>query len=191
MLLLLNTWNFFCNWLFVSSVNDLVICKLPKWIVMVLENVQAAEVINECVIRHTLKLALNSFVISAFWFSFMFPKDRLKLLKSKMNYLNCVFAPRNELRGRDFFVLVVLRRRRLFSVGACLCIMQKFPYNWPSVRNEYVPLIWIEFFLGSKCTVIPSMSLIIYFFFLLFPVSCEVQAVLALGRVTQFTLFIS
>lgn len=52
---------------FVSFVNDLVIHKLPNWVFMVLENVQAAEVINECVIRHILKLALNSFVISAFF----------------------------------------------------------------------------------------------------------------------------
>lgn len=70
---------------------------------------------------------------SFFLFSFMFPKDRMKLLKSKMNDLNCVFATRNELCDRDFFALVVLRSRKLFSVGLCLCIMQKFPYNSPNV----------------------------------------------------------
>lgn len=56
---------------FVSSLHDLAIHKHPKWIFMVLENVQAAEVINECVIRHVLKLALNSFVISGVFYSFL------------------------------------------------------------------------------------------------------------------------
>lgn len=55
-------------------------------------------------------------------------------------------------------------------------------------QNEYVPLIRIKFILGSKCIV--TLSVIDYLLFLsAFP--CEVQAVLELGRVAQFTLFSS
>lgn len=47
-----------------SSVNDLIIHTLPKWVFVVLENVQVAEVISEWIIGHILILTLNSFVIS-------------------------------------------------------------------------------------------------------------------------------
>lgn len=50
----------------VSSVNDLIIHTLPKWVFVVPENVQVAEVISEWVIGHILILTLNSFVISTF-----------------------------------------------------------------------------------------------------------------------------